>query len=198
MLSVIDTIGGELSNSYCSVLYADDYWYSHFSTTKKAQWDALDDGQKQQVLIQGTQVIERIRFTIPFQSSVQGDLILDYESGRVVTFLDAESPCKYYYYQRLQFPRNIDVDSSGILFIPEAVKMALCEQALFLLGYDESVQTKILSGVKSESVGLGRGQIQKSTTYTEAGGSGSIAMSPLTWEFLSPLALKQGFTMKRA
>jgi len=198
MLSVVDEIGGEFSNSYCAVSYADDYWYNHFSTTMSAQWDALEDAQKQQLLVQGTSVIERIRFTVPYENNLPSGMVYDPGSGQVVSFTDFQSPCKYYYYQALQFPRNIDTDSEGNLQIPVPVKMALCEQAIYLINFDQSAHTKSLVGIRSESVGVGKGQIQKSTTYSDAGPGSVFSLSPLAWEFLSPYALKDTLTLRRA
>ncbi len=53
----------QYANSYCDVNYADSYWTDHYNQTKAAQWLALTNQQKINLLVEACRVIETVRFT---------------------------------------------------------------------------------------------------------------------------------------
>jgi len=199
---VDDTISGEYSNSYINVAYADEYFSDHFDTTKTSTWEALGDGQKQSLLVQAALIIEQFKYTYVLE---RRELTLHYDSqtGLVHDFLHVQYPVRYTWNQNLQFPRNLDVDSiSGDTYIPEAVKIAQCEQAIFLKNFTSTdtalvtTSAKILAGIKSEEVEL-PGPIRKATTYQDAAkvsssGAASLTASVSTqaMQYLSPYMLQ--------
>lgn len=121
------SVGTATSNSYVSVADADDYFAAHLDGTD--YWTPLSTTQKQAVLVQATNRIDRERF------------------GGQKT---------HYGIQRLQWPRNAIVDrnyqadstyaptfeNTGFYYrdplsIPMELKQATCEQALYLLKYKQ-------------------------------------------------------------
>lgn len=194
MAVLVDTtISGEYANSYVTVAYADEYFSDHFDTTKQTTWEALGDGQKQTLLVQATLIIEQYKFTYVLE---RRELTLHYDpqTGTVHDFLHVQYPVRYTWNQNLQFPRNLDVDSTtGDTYIPEAVKIAQCEQAVSLKDFSATNTTKVLAGIKSESVEL-PGPIKKATTYQDGSTVStfiqSASVSPLALQYLSPYMLK--------
>jgi len=186
------SIGKSTSNSYVDTDYASDYWENHFSAAKAAQWAALGDDQQAQLLVQACRVIETARYT-HFVSVSEYTLHYDSASGQVIDLALTAEPVKYYYNQKLQFPRNLDVDDAGKLYIPEPVKMAQCEQAIYLLNFDETAMANRLQGVVSDSVSVGRGQIHLNQQYVSEGSS----FAPMALEFVRPFFVK-GARMRRA
>jgi hypothetical protein len=186
-LTIDVTVAGDSANSYADVTYADAYWSGHYNSIKSAQWAALTTAKKTTALIHATRIIEFVRFTV-FETTESG-LVYDPNSGLVLNMVDSVEPVRSTIDQSLQFPRNLDYDSgSGTFFIPEGVKMAQCEQAVYLLTLDEGAIANRLQGIVSESVGLGSGQISVSQSYVTRG------------SFLSPVAvdLLKEFMVKSA
>jgi hypothetical protein len=112
-------VGGASATSYVSVGSADDYMLTREDTTP---WDDLlanstgtlsATSRKQYLLIQATREIDR---TFRFFGTRDGD---DQEG--------AED------YQNLEFPRAENTDVDGNLLIPDEVKEATYEQALWVL-----------------------------------------------------------------
>lgn len=185
-LAIDSTVGGTESNSYVSLTYANSYWADHYNSTKAAQWAALNDAKKTTLLIHACAVIEGIRFT---KSSLTGDYrrprhFLNRNTGLVQPVPEYGSPVKYDVLQRLQFPRNLDIDDSGVKFIPEPVLMAQCEQALFLLTADESVAVSRMQGVLEETVKAG--PVSVSQKFASAEGAPSVQFAPPAVELLRP------------
>lgn len=192
-LTLDNLLSGEASNSYVDIDYADEYWTDHYDSTKIDTWSAISDEGKTTLLILACRMIEKYRFT---NKSYPPNLeILQEDSARaaiVAVNLNNFEAFKYDFDQKLQFPRNIDIDTSGTAFIPEEVKIAQCEQALYIKDYDTTSITKALSGIAAESVGLGRGAITKSVTYTGKGGTTVVTMlAPVPVELLEPLMLRR-------
>jgi len=180
-----DTISGEYSNSYIDIAYADEYFEDHFDDTKADTWSALSDGQKQTLLVQATMILEQFKFTYITE---RRELTLHYDpqTGTVHDFLHVQYPVRYTWNQALQFPRNLDVDSAtGETYIPEPVKIAQLEQAVSLKNFNVGSTTKILAGIKSESVEL-PGPIKKATEYQD----GATVTAFITSASVSPLALQ--------
>src|ERR1700675_4761813 len=107
-LTLDTTLADMYANSYITVAYADDYWSNHYNSTKAAQWLALNTGQKGNLLIQACRTIETARFTENVRLRDGYPLLYDRRTRVVVQLNDQIQPVKYYYYQRLQFPRNLD------------------------------------------------------------------------------------------
>jgi hypothetical protein len=106
-------------------------------------------------------------------------------------------PVKFFYYQRLQFPRNLDVyyqnppvgAKLGDLYIPEDIMLAQCEQAGYLIGFDDSQLSSRMQGVSLETVSLGKGQVASTTEYSGVSGS---SLAPAAVEYLKPYAVGGG------
>ena len=126
------TIGGPDSNSYLTLAEANIYFANHYSLAKSTAWVALTPGQGESVLKRATQMIDSLR-------------VLDDEYGYgplppalvVYDFHDLNLH-RLAWNQRLSFPRNIDVDDDLVGYIQQAVKDAECEQASYLLAFDET------------------------------------------------------------
>lgn len=197
MALTLDTnIGGEVSNSYCDVAFADTYWSNHFSSVKAAQWAALSANQKAQVLIQACRIIETARYTY-LNTLPQYAIHYDRRTGKVHDMNLTRDPVKYYYYQKLQFPRNLDVhylapqtgDPSynvGDIYIPDDVMEAQCEQALYLLNLDESAIANRMQGITLEKIGIGKQSIESTQEYAVTGSM----FAPLAFELMRPFMIK--------
>jgi hypothetical protein len=187
------TLISEDANSYCDIAFADDYFSEHFSALKRTTWEALGDGQKQQLLVQACMVIEQFRFTEPTTpqlSSLQWDNV----QNRFTAYVpDSVNVGKYSVYQALQFPRNIDIQADGDYYIPERMKMAQCEQAIYLASLDETALANRLQGLNMDRLSLGRGEVQLTQEYFNQG----TALSPIAHEWIRPYLIKTS-RMQRA
>lgn len=190
MALVIDsTVGGPAANSYADVAYADAYWVGHYNTTKGSAWAALTTAKKTAALIHAAAVLESIRFTIPDRprNYRQVSYFLHRGTGLVVERPQSGEPVKYDYYQSLQFPRNLDTDSDGDKFIPEPVLMAQCEQAVYLLSFDEGVAASRLQGISEETVKVGPVSVsQKFGGGSQGATAAATALSPAAIELVRP------------
>lgn len=197
------TLAGEFSNSYCDVTYCDEYWAEHFNTTKTTQWDALGEGQKQNLLVQATSILETARFTKVVNESNRW-MYYDRTRNLVIDFNTIREPVRYYYYQNLQFPRNLDVnitgegpDDVGDLYIPQAMKNAQCEQALYLLNFNEAALSNRLQGITLEKITLSKDDIGTTTQYAGAANNAGLTIfSPIALEFCRPYFVRS-VTIKR-
>jgi hypothetical protein len=188
----IDTsLATETANSYADVAFADDYWENHYLPVKAAAWAALTDEAKATLLVNACRVLETARFTLKVGLP---DFSLYYDSAHAIVLalnLDTE-PVRYYFYQRLQFPRNIDVYKTGTqqgdLYVPDEVKWAQCEQAVYLLSLDETAMSNRVQGITMDKVGIGKGQIEATQEYAITGSS----YSPIALEILRPYMIKGG------
>jgi len=187
-LTLDSTLSATTSNSYCTVQFADDYWANHYSTTKQAQWQSLTDGQKQQLLINSCRIIESCKFTVNILPT-DYSLHYDYRTQKVLDITLSRDPVKYYYYQKLQFPRNLDIDPvTHSTYIPSPIMEAQCEQAVYVLNFDESAISNRLQGVVSDTVEIGRSQIHLNQEYVSDGS----ALAPMALEFLKPFTIRGG------
>jgi hypothetical protein len=193
-LALDTTKSGETSNSYCDQSYADDYWANHYSLTKSAQWGNLSDGQKTTALIQATRVLESVRFTYKVGLP---DYALHYDrhTGQVLDLNLTRDPVKYFYYQRLQFPRNLDIyyeqstpGLNGQTYIRDEVMQAQCEQAMYLLNFDETATANRMQGITLDRIGLGKGQMDATQEYATSG----TALAPMAYELLRDLMVRGG------
>lgn len=181
----------ETSNSYCNITYAATYWAEHYDSIKAAQWAALTNTQQQRLLIKACQVIEGLRFTIPI-TLPEYAIHYDRHTGKVLDLSLTRQPVKFFYYQRLQFPRNLDVyyftPPTGETYMRQELKDAQCEQAIYLLNFDESALANRIMGLTLEKISVGKGAVATTQEYGAAGSS----LSPTAYEFVRPLVVKGG------
>jgi hypothetical protein len=194
-MTLDNTLAGETANSYCDLDYADAYWTAHYNAAQSAQWLALAEPQKIMLLVQACRSIERIRFVVP-TTLPNYALHYDRRSGKVVDLNLSRDPVRYYYYQKLQFPRNLDIYYEqapggiplGSLYMREEPMQAQCEQAVYLLNVDTTAVGNKLMGITLETIGLGKQQIQQTQQY---GGNGTL-LAPIAVEIVSPLMVRNG------
>lgn len=183
---------GSYSNSYVDVPYADSYWANHYNAVASAQWFALTVSQKAFALIAACRLIETIRFTTATRLRDDYPLLYDRHSGTFIQLNDQLSPIKFYYYQRLQFPRNLDRDIlDGTLFIPEPICMAQCEQAVYLLTVDTSAIAARLQGVVEDVTYVGSIHLRQNFVQ------GGSTFSPVALDMARPYMLTSTHPVRR-
>ncbi len=187
------TVADKDANSYCDTSYGDDYWENNYNTTKSAVWAALSDDQKESALIDACRIIETLRFTTKSLVQPVAEMTYSRHTGVVLRSPSTEAPTRFYYWQALQFPRNLDTDhDTGDLYIREEVKSAQCEQAVYLVTFDESVMANRMQGVSSDRVTVG--PIRVGQVF-----SGNPSMiAPMALEKIRPLLLSTSHSMRRA
>jgi hypothetical protein len=191
MATILDnTLATETSNSYIDTNYALDYFGNHFNALKASTWLALTDDQQTQALVQACWDLEQFRYVIATDYTTPriSDLRWDSRTGRFTAYQSPTlEPAKFNYYQALQFPRNRfpDVKLDGSLQIPERIKFAQCEQAIWLVTIDETALANRLLGINVDKVSIGRGQI---TTTQEYEFQGSM-LAPLALEYIRPFLI---------
>lgn len=185
------SLSSETSNSYCNTAYAATYWGTHWDSVKSSQWATLNTVQQQRLLVRACQVIEGLRFTIPI-TLPEYALHYDRHTGKVLDLSLTRQPVKYFYYQRLQFPRNLDVHyftpPLGVTYIRSELMDAQCEQAIYLLNFDESALANRIMGITMEKIGVGKQAVDITQEYGSTGSS----MSPAAYEFVRPLVVRGG------
>ncbi|MGH7177321.1 MAG: DnaT-like ssDNA-binding protein [Tepidisphaeraceae bacterium] len=108
-MALVATVGAKTANSYASVAEAGAYFADHPLT---ATWTAKTTAQKEQLLIQATRDIDTETLSgFKYNDTIDTD-------GLPI--------------QALHFPRADDVSSTGVLYIPIAVKKACYEQTIEL------------------------------------------------------------------
>jgi len=187
-----NTLTDAYANSYVDVAYADDYWDNHWNSTKSDQWNALDTTVKERLLIQACRVIETARFTVNVRLRDGYPLYYDRRTHIVAQLNDQILPVKYYFYQRLQFPRNLDRDiNSGALYVPEPVMLAQCEQAVYTINFDDTALANRMQGITHDNTSIGNIRVRQEYT-----GDGSM-WSPVALEYVKPYLLKTSYEMRR-
>jgi hypothetical protein len=176
------------TNSYVDTAYADDYFSNHWLAANSAAWDALDDAPKATLLIAAARVIESARFTnIVVHTDWRFHRYYNRLTMQIMNFQLLREPVKYFFYQLMQFPRNLDIDLvGGLPYIPEAIKMAQCEQAVYMLTFDQSALSNRLQGITSDAIGVGRSQILLKQTY----GSEGTMFAPQAYEMIKPFLVR--------
>jgi hypothetical protein len=178
------TLMGENANSYVTVLEADTYFSNHFNALKSSTWDALDFSVKEQTLTQACWDLEQFRYTVKGDPS-HAVLKWDSKQGRFTAYsTPSKTPVPYSIYQALQFPRNVDFKSTGTIYIPERVKMAQYEQAMYLINLDETALSNRLQGINLDRVTIGEITVTQEYAYQ------GTTMSVLAYEWLKPFFLR--------
>lgn len=190
MPTLVTTLSSETANSYVNVAYCDTYWAEHYATLKATAWAALTSTQKASALFHACRSLEALRFTTPLDRYVAPPLRYDNRNGLVMTMPYSGDACKADSNQALQFPRNLDINTSGVYSIPDAIMAAQCEQALYLITFDEESAAATLRGLDYESVTVG----QVSTTQRFTGGItanvATLRLSPVAVEMVSPYLIR--------
>jgi hypothetical protein len=190
-LTLVSTLGAEDANSYVDVAYCDTYWSGHYQTTKADAWAALQTSQKASALIAACRLLESVRFTYTYNPTRSSSYEYNRSTGRVIEYTDRSQPYKGSYSQALQFPRTIDLDTdTGAPFIPDAIKEAQCEQAVYLLTFDEGAITTRLQGIESDSVTVGAISLKQTFSKGSSAGSASAsAFAPMALDRIKPFIL---------
>ena len=193
------TISDLLANSYCSTDFADDYFASlpKAATNKTSlYWAALQDGEKEQLLIAACWTIEQLKFTIKVDYPGTVDVHLMYDNLNHMNYYSVPGtdglPVKYTPFQALQFPRNRDILPSGTSYIPERVMIAQCEQAFYDSQFDDSAMALAEMGVTKDF--FTGGGIQTSQDLQ----TGGTNLSPVAKRRLAPFILKKVKKFERA
>lgn len=187
-ITLVTTLSSDNANSYADVSYCDAYWEQHYSTIKSELWSALTEPQKVLLLVQACRAIERLRFTVSSVGSPDFQLRRAASPGVIVQTYVSPKPVKAVYTQALQFPRNIDTD------IPEPIKLAQCEQAVYLLSFDDSVIAAKLQGIDSEKTTVGAISVSQSFSGSGAG----TMLSPMALEYVGPYLLRTSSSLRRS
>lgn len=186
------TVGGSTSDSYVTLVEADAYFANHYSLVKTTAWAALSSGQKEAVLRRACQVMDSLRV-----------LDADYGSGALPLALIQDDMLANFSIHRLEpgqvlsFPRNVDlVLGTYTGFIPQLVMDAQCEEAIYLLTFDESALVTRLSGIRQQTVAAGNVRVSQAFSAGGVGGGGTY-MAPLALELMRPF-LRFARRMQRA
>jgi hypothetical protein len=192
-LTLNTTLTDPYANSYADVAYCDGYWNQHYSTVKATQWSALSTDQKTSLLIIACRVIETARFTAPAVLREQFGLDYSRRTRTVITMMDRLTPAKYLYTQRLQFPRNLDVDvTDGHLFVPEPILMAQCEQTVYTLNFDDTAIANRMQGISADATYVGNIHLRQS--YLQDGSQ----FAPSALEMCRPFLMRSSSRLGRS
>jgi hypothetical protein len=170
------TVGGSTSNSYVIVQEADRYFNTHYITAKKTTWSALGQPQKESALKRACQQLETLKVLDDELSTGRLPIALVIDFGYDLTLHRAEIN------QKLQFPRNLDIDPTGQPYLPQEIKDAQCEQAVYLLSFDDTTLVTLTQGVIEEAVTAG--PIKSYTRYSE--GYAPTYIAPIVLELMRP------------
>jgi len=110
------TPGGATDNCYVTLAQADAYYAN---TLRGTDWKQHGADAREQALIQATRRIEQL-----------GGTPMDPDSPRRPLFAGGPYDSNV---QVLHFPRTQDRTDAGVLTVPQALRDAVCEQALWLL-----------------------------------------------------------------
>jgi len=184
-----NTLYGETANSYASVDFADFYFSKHINAATRSAWAALtednpESGQDQKsfLLIQACFDIEQFKYTARIEVPVY-HWFFDPTVGRLLVMQPTLEPIKYNYFQALQFPRNIDYRSDGTIYIPERILWAQCEQAAYLMTFDQSVLALRSQGLIQNEIRVGgTGGVMVNQKFDREG----TTLAPRALAFLKP------------
>lgn len=159
-MALTATVGGSASDSYVTVAEANTYFNNHYITAKKTAWTALGQPQKESALKRACQQLETLKVLDDDFTAGRLPTALVIDMGYDLTIHRAEIN------QKLQFPRNMDLDpTTGDPFVPQEVKDAQCEQAVYLLSFDDTALNTLQQGIVEEAVTAGA--VKSYTRYAE-------------------------------
>ena len=171
-MSLATTVGGSDSNSYVTVNEANTFFNNHYIVAKKTTWATLSQPQKESALKRACQQLETLRVLDDDYTTGSLPVALVTDAGYDLTIHRAVID------QKLQFPRNLDLDTAGSPYVPQEVKDAQCEQAVYLLSFDDTALVTTTQGIVEEAVTAGA--VKSYTRYTEGG----------TVTYLSPMVIE--------
>ena len=177
--AVISEIYSDYATSYCSLAFASDYFAKHYRPAYSTQWAALSADQQGMLLNAACRQIEQFRF-VDRQELPHYRFFVDPTKGRVLVLTPRRDPIKYNYYQSLQFPRSVDIHQDGTVFIPMEMQWAQCEQAIYLLNFDETLLSNARQGLSINSVKVG------SISVYQHLNSGGDNLSPTALAYIRP------------
>lgn len=186
-MALVTTVGGSTSDSYVSVSEANNYFNNHYITAKKTSWATLTQPQKESALKRACQQIETLRVLDDDFTTGSLPVALVIDAGYDLTIHRAVTN------QRLQFPRNLDLDTAGDPFIPQEVKDSQCEQAVYLLSFDDTALITTTQGILEEAVTAGA--VKSYTRYRD--GASVSYLAPMVIELMRQFLRPTG-RLKRA
>jgi hypothetical protein len=154
--TVISEIYSDFATSYLSLAGATTYFANHYKPSYATQWAALNSNQQGTLLNAACRQIEQFRF-VDRQAVPTYRYFVDPAKGRVLILTPRRDPIKYNYYQSLQFPRSVDIHQDGTVFIPMEMQWAQCEQAIYLINFDETLLSNARQGLSINSIKVGGG-----------------------------------------
>jgi len=163
--TIICNVAGATDNCYVTAKQANEY----FAGDERAQtWQNWSDDDRATFLVGATRVIE----------GLGGPKAPDWANRPQF----AGSP--YSMTQALFFPRGTDADAGGLLIIPEAVRIAVCEQAFWRLWRRDHPPVVDRDELRDEGVGFhmepGIGSEQLGRTGRPTG------TAPAAWNAIRP------------
>lgn len=164
------TPGGSTDNSYVTVAQANTYYAN---TLREPLWDDYAEDDRERALIQATQQLEALggarTVDSPSRSLFWGEPY------------DTSTP------QALHFPRSDDLTTGGIVAIPQAVKDAVCEQALWLLQQRDA--PPLLDHAANQAAGISNLSLD-GINVSYKGSSIPRDIAPAAWAKFSPYVRK--------
>ena len=188
MTTTLDvSIGGADANSYISLTDANSYFTNHYDTGKNTSWSGLSTAAKEQLLRTATLILDTIRF---WDVEEVTPLSVEFFS---VEDLEGAISTPYNDHQARRFPRNKDIDELSVAYIPQEVKWAECEQAIYMARtLDEDLMALQMQGVTSDSVSIAGGPAVRQT-YS---GTAPNMISPIAWGLVRRFAINKTKTYR--
>jgi len=167
MALIVCTPGGSTDNCY---------------TLRAAIWDAIPADSRERALIQATNEIETLGGVKADDLSPARNLFAG--SPYATTELSGSDVVPS---QALHFPRTSDVDANGDVFIPQAVRDAVCEQAYWLLEKQQKPDLVDRPGLRAQGV-KSFSLDGHSETFGATGLRAGIA--PAAWRLIRPYVIQ--------
>lgn len=153
-MDLVTVVGGPNSNSYVSILEADEFFLGHVNF---ASWNKLSEAEKTAYLVRAWRSIDRLCFLGQKKSqSLLGDV--NYQSQEWPRY----PPSNDMYMLDIPYLSGSPLYRKWINnkyepVIPDEIKFAQCEQAIFYLVYGselESARSRAISGLTDRKTGL--------------------------------------------
>jgi hypothetical protein len=119
-MAIRTSLGTPTANSYVSVASADEYFNARENSNA---WTDITS-----TAMGGTTAERTTKENLLIQSTRELDYNLRFSQGKYNLGIEGQDT-----YQRLEFPRSGNVDANSNLFLPDEVKFATYEQALWVL-----------------------------------------------------------------
>jgi len=168
MITLNATVGAETANSFVTLLEADDYFSNYPNSVKRDLWSSMSDEEKTLLLIQACIMLNALRM-VDYDVREYPTLGQRLALGKyATTYTDVVTPATWT--QTLQLPRNIDITSDSVNYIPEAAKYAQYEQAIYLQSFDDATlslqrQGIFRDGISVEGINMSQGYTGRGDAY---------------------------------